>query len=367
MAKPATRFPFRSRWWNRPAHKNLPAEVLSPVHRDALVDFLTAASHLPRSAPFVDPRLMSWKYDEPRPDWRCSRSYAWMEDGQIAAHACVCPVTYRVGDREIRASYLIDWAAGRKSAGAGVLLLRKLASSFEVLLAIGGSADTRQILPKLGYRLAGELAIFVQVLRPWQQFRTDPDHRRWKAGLRMARNVVWSRGRTPAIPAEWSCTPVTSFDSRRAPLLRAGSGFPGTVRTPELMRYWLRCPGAAMSAFVVENGAGASGWFVLARVGGVIRIADLRIDSADPEHWRAAFACAILAAQTDEQGCELIAAASTPLAQQAARQSGFQFDHTEPVYLLDPRNLLIEHAPLEIAMIESDRAYLYDRDHPYLR
>jgi hypothetical protein len=339
----------------------MPLEVLSPVHREALIDFLTAAFHLPKTAPFVEPGLLNWKYDAPRPDWPGSRSYAWMEDGQIAAHACLCPVTYRVGDQEIKASYLIDWAAGRKSPGAGALLQRKLASFFQVLLAIGGSRDTQQILPKLGYRLAGEIAIFVRVVRPWRQFRTDPFPRGWKAPLRLARNLFWSRVPAPSWPQGWACSPIPAFDSSYAPL-RGGS----TERTPELMSYWLRCPGAAMSAFRVDERFGASGWFVLSRVAGVMRIADMRIDAADPEGWRAAYALATQAALADEQVCELVAAASTPLAQDALRRNGFRLHHTEPLFLLDPQSLLIGRVPLEVALIESDAAYLYDPKHPYL-
>jgi len=342
----------------------MPLEVLSAAHREELVDFLTAAFHLPKTAPFVEPRLMNWKYDEPRPDWTGSRSYAWMESGKIAAHACICPVTYRAGDREIQASYLIDWAASRNSPGAGALLLRNLASFFPVLLAIGGSSDTRQILPKLGYRQAGELAFYVRVLRPWRQVRTDPVRRGWKAPLRLARNLFWSLARTSSVPREGHCSPIR--ESRASDGLPFLPGAVSTERTPELMNYWLRCPGAAMSAFRVVEPSGVSGWFVLSRVGGVMRIADMRIPSAEVEHWRAAYAFAAQAADDDEQACELIASASTPLAHEALRRSGFRLHHTDPVYLLDPQNLLIGHAPLDIALIESDAGYLYNPDYPYL-
>ncbi len=331
----------------------MPFEVLTPAHRGALVDFLTAAFHLPKTASFVEPRLLNWKYDEPRPDWPGSRSFAWMENGEITAHACLCPVTYREGDREIKCSYLIDWAAGRKSPGAGVLLLRKLASSFQVLLAIGGSDDTQEILPKLGYRLAGEIAIFVRVVRPWRQFRTDPVPRGWKAPLRLARSLLWSRATAPTIPPNWTFAPLAEFGSSHASLFRGGS----TERVPELMNYWLRCPAAAVSAFLLNGPDGVCGWFMLSRVAGSMRIADLRIHSADPEQWRAAYALATQAALADEQACELIAAASTPLEQEALRRSGYRLHHTEPVFLLDPGSLLIGHAPLDIAPIESDLAY----------
>ena len=175
--------------------------ALSPCHREALVDFLCGAFNLPKTAPFVEPALLRWKYDEPRPDSEGLRSYAWfaahspgsvLESKDIVAHACICPVVYRLGQQDICGSYLIDWAASRRTPGAGALLLRNVASLFQVLLAIGGSPDTLRILPKLGYRVAGEIAFFVRVVRPWRQFRTDPFPRGWKAPLRLARNTLWS-------------------------------------------------------------------------------------------------------------------------------------------------------------------------------
>jgi len=111
--------------------------ALSPCHREALVDFLCGAFNLPKTAPFVEPALLRWRYDEPRPDWQGLRSYAWfaahspgsvLESKDIVAHACICPVVYRLGQQDICGSYLIDWAASRRTPGAGALLLRNLAS-----------------------------------------------------------------------------------------------------------------------------------------------------------------------------------------------------------------------------------------------
>jgi hypothetical protein len=344
----------------------MPLESLPPQEREGLVEFLTGVFQLPRTAPFVQPRLMQWKYDDSHPDWQGPRSYAWKDGGRIAAHACLCPVTYRAAGREVPASYLIDWAADRRSPGAGGLLLRKMASLFPVLLAIGGSEDTQKILPKLGYKVGGEISFFARVVRPWRQFRTDPFPRGWKALPRLARNTAWSRSPVPAPPARWTCTRLKDFHASHAALLAAERPHAATRRTPELMNYWLRCPGAAMSAFVVSEGAESRGWFVLSRVEGVLRIADLRVNSADPEHWRAAYALATRTALEDPDACELIAAASTPLAVEAIRRNGFRLRKSEPVFLLDPQGLLLPHAPLEIALIESDAAYLYSREYPYL-
>jgi hypothetical protein len=344
----------------------LPVEGLSPLHREALTRFLLKAFHLPPAAPFVDPALLDWKYDQPRPDWEGSRSFAWMDGTEIAAHACLCPVTYHAGGQEIAASYLIDWAAGRRPPGAGTLLLRKMASFFQVLLAIGGSADTRQILPKLGYKIAGELEFFVRVLRPWKQFRYDPARRGWKGPLRLARNTIWAGAPAPEVPSGWSCAAISRFDASHESLLGAETAFPATVRIPALMNYFLACPAARMSAFVIRHGEASRGWFVLSRVGGVLRIADLRIASANQEHWKAGYAVATRAASEDLEGCELVAAASTPLGAEALRSAGFRHHHADPIFALDPKELLIPHAPFDVSFIESDLAYLYTLEYPYL-
>ena len=344
----------------------MPIELLGPLQRDALIDFLTSAFHLPKTAPFVAPRLLDWKYDEPRPDWQGSRSYAWMERGEIVAHACLCPATYRMGTALVTGSYLIDWAADRRFSGAGVLLLRKLASLFQMLLAIGGSADTQQILPKLGYRDAGELAYFARVVRPWRQYQTDPFPRGWKGPLRLARNTVWSWAASPPVGPEWSCIPLAAFGMDQAALLEAETPFPATCRNPELMNFLLRCPTCAMSAYLIRRRENPCGWFVLSRVEGVARITDLRIASTEPAWWRAAYGLATQTALADPEVCELVTAASVPLRIDAIRGNGFRPRHTERVFLLDRQNLLMPHAPLDVALLDSDLAYLYDPQYPYL-
>jgi hypothetical protein len=101
----------------------LPLAALSPHHREQVIELLCSAFGTGRTTPFLDPELLDWKYDNPRPDWQGSRSYAWIAGEEIAAHACLCPVTYRLpGGRQITGSQFIDWAAGRRVAGAGGLL-----------------------------------------------------------------------------------------------------------------------------------------------------------------------------------------------------------------------------------------------------
>jgi hypothetical protein len=336
--------------------------------RQALIDFLLATFRLGPDAPFVSADLMRWKYDEPRPDWSGPRSFVWRDVDAIVAHACLCPVTYSLPSGDISGSYLIDWAAARTSAGAGVALLRSLGRKCDALFAVGGSSETRNILPKLGYRQIGDLRFYARVLRPWRHYRTDPFPRGWKAPLRLARNVVWSRNPAPPPGPGWSARPVQQFDASVLPLFgeRAVSRVVCTRRTPELMNYWLRCPGAVWSAALILYDNAARGWYVLARVGGQARIADIWVDSDSAADWTAAYALALSAASRDPQACEVVASASIPPAIEAVQRAGFRFVHAEPIFVLDPKKYFATTAQLNVTFLESDLAYLSNPAYPYL-
>jgi hypothetical protein len=339
-----------------------------PAARQSLIQFLLAAFRLGPAAPFVAPDLIRWKYDDPRPDWSGPRSFVWQDGEGIAAHACMCPVTYSLPSGDVSGSYLIDWAAARRSAGAGVALLRSLGRKCDVLFAVGGSPDTRHILPKLGYRHVCDLRLYARVLRPWAQFRTDPFPRRWKAPLRLARNLIWSLAPMPGAPRDWSERRIGAFESFAQPLFdaRADSSFPCSRRTPELMNYYLRCPSAVFTAALLLRVGVPIGWYVLSRVGGQVRIADIWVNSASAADWSAAYTLAARAASADPNACELVASASIPPAIAALTRAGFRFRHAEPVFVRDPRKLFAASQSLNVTFLESDLAYGLDPAYPYL-
>jgi hypothetical protein len=339
-----------------------------PAFRETLVSFLLAAYHLTPKAPFVQPALLHWKYDERRPDWSDPRSFIWKDGDAIAAHACMCPVTYTLPAGDVTGSYLIDWAASRTSAGAGVKLLRALALRCDTLFAVGGSADTLEILPKLGYHRICDLRLYARVLRPWRQFRTDPFPRRWKAPLRLARNIIRSSAAMPDAPRDWSAQRIEMFDSSMQRLFdtRAASAFPCSRRTPELMNYYLRCPSAVFTAALLLRAGVPLGWYVLSRVGGQARIADIWVNSGSADDWSAAYTLALRAASSDPEACEVVASASIPPALEAVTRSGFRFHHAEPVFVLDPRKLFTATQSLNVAFLEIDLDYGFDPSYPYL-
>jgi len=345
----------------------VPLEAPDAAGRKALVEFLLATFRLGGDAPFIAPELLRWKYDDPRPDWSGPRSFVWKDGEATVAHACMCPITYRLPSGDVSGSYLIDWAAARTSAGAGVTLLRTLGRKCDALFAVGGSQDTRSILPKLGYRHIGNLHFFARVLRPWRQARTDPFPRGWKGPLRLARNFIWSVSPAPAPGHGRSAGSITNWDMEE-PLFerRSKSPFVCTRRTPQLMNYYLQCPSAAWSAGLILRDGTPRGWYVLARVGGQARIADLWIDSDREADWTNAYALALSAASQDPQACELVASASIPPAIEAAPRAGFRFRHAEPIYVLDPHKRFANAAPLNVTFLESDLAYISDPTYPYL-
>jgi hypothetical protein len=233
---------------------------------------------------------------------------------------------------------------------------------------VGGSADTRSILPKLGYRHVCELRFYARVLRPWRQFRTDPFPRRWKAPLRLARNIIWSLAPLPGAPRDWSEQSAGTFESSAQPLFdaRADSPFPCTRRTSELMNYYLRCPSAVFTAALLLRAGVPSGWYVLSRVGGQVRIADIWVNSGSAADWATAYTLAARAAARDPEAFELVASASIPPAVEAVARTGFRFRHAEPVFVLDPRKLFGASQALNVTFLESDLAYGSDPTYPYL-
>ena len=218
-------------------------EPTAPAEQGALIQFLVSVFHASHDAPFVDPRLMRWKYFEPREDWSGPRSIVLKEGSQIEAHAGIVPISFLAGEKEVRGVHLIDWAASPSVPGAGVLLLRKATSLADTILAVSGSTDTRQIMPKLGFRKAAILQVFARVIRPWGQVfaRGFED---WKTPARFARNFFWSLSPGARVSKGWSAAPVVQFDESVLPLLRSrlAGGITVCKRSPGMLYYMLRCP-----------------------------------------------------------------------------------------------------------------------------
>jgi len=312
------------------------------------------------------PDVIHWKYFAEHPQWTGPRSFAVKRDGEIVAHGGVWPVVLRTPQTEVKAVHLIDWASTRSAVGAGVHLLRMMTGLADVLLTIGGSQDTRNVLPKLGYKSCGELRRYARVIRPWLQLRTTPA-KNWKTPLKFLRNSARMMGGVPRVPSGWQAAKVTSFKG----VIDAGAiGLTTSStlsrRTADELDYLLNCPAARFSGFKITQADQLRGYFVLAQVAGQTRIVDLRLDRDDPESWQAICALAARTAGEDPATCEIVAASSIDAAEKAWPQAGFTHRETEPILCYDPRNRLRPGSPLNLNLADGDSCFLSDPRAPYL-
>ncbi len=317
----------------------------SPDELAELAKFLTEAFGLPAEAPFAGRRLLEWKCFAPHPYWQGARSYVLRDGARYAAHGCAHPASFLTAAGEVRATRVIDWAGSAAVPGAGVLLFRKFAGLAQVLLAVGGSEDTRSILPKIGFRQAGEMSLYARPVRVWRQFA-----KRGSPG-RLVRNAVWSWAPPARVPAGVEAVRVEKFE--RVPAPAASAEMTPVRRGADVLNYMLACPGAAFSGYVIRERGAVCGYFVLSRVGGQARVADLWTE----EDWDAAYTLAVRAAMRDPETCEVAAAASVDRLRRAAA-GVFQPRGTEPVFVYDPKGMLAGAPPLHVQLLDGDECYL---------
>lgn len=243
--------------------------------------------------------LLRWKYFSP------TRSYVMLRDGLVIAHGCGWPVP------RFNAVCLIDWVSAQSAPGMGIMLVRKMAQLAPVMLSIGGSEMTQQIMPKIGFVPKGELLTFARVLRPWKQFRTRPDSRGLKGLAQFARNAVWSM----------------------APVGLARNSHP--------------IPGVTLN-----------------RVNGQLRIVRIEMETGD---LASLYAGVIEAARQDPEACELIALAHDGRTRRALLENGFQERRRRTVFVYDPaKTLSPDRYPLALDMLDDDMSFLSFPEYPYL-
>ena len=333
-----------------------------------MAEFLATAFGVSKDASFLRPDVLDWKFFAPRPDWSGPRSYVVKQDAQIIAHSCIWPVSFRLPDRSVSSMHLIDWAASKSAAGAGIFLNQELMKQTDTAVGIGGSDISRKIAPRIGFSHVGSLSVYARVVRPWRQFRAAPDRFRWKGPLRLARNGLWALLPACPPPKHLSAAPVAAFDHSLDWLFgdRTASPYLWAARTPELLNYILRCPAVISRAFLVYDREKPCGYFVLARAGGQTRIADLWIQALDEESWAGAYSLAVRRAAEDAQTCEIAAYSSTALVEAALLRNGFRLRAQKPVFLNDRKRHLDCGLPLSFSGLESDAFFLYNSGDPFL-
>lgn len=308
----------------------------------------------------VEPRLLSdkfwrWKCLRPHPFWPGSRGFLRRSAGKICAYASLIPLRFLTPEGVVPCGHVIDWAAARGVPGAGVRLYRHLQSLLGCVIGIGGSQETRQILPRMGAVVRQTVATYRRPLRPFSAAARG--RKDWKWPARLARDLRYSLPPLPAVPAGFEAIRVSRFDSSiQCALPAASSDALVSERTVDLLNYWLECPGAKVSGFVLRENGQIAGYFLLSVVSQVAKIADLWLRPDLRDLWMPAYSLAFgAAAELPAFTAETMT--GHPLAQRALDQMGLRRGENQ-VFLLDPDKTLPEKLPLALSQVDYDGFYL---------
>ena len=331
----------------------------TPEDGPAIVALMRAAG----LEPTVDPAHLHWKYWQSRADWSGPRSFVVADGAEVLAHGALVPGTLRSPGAEARVIHMIDWAARREAIGAGVQLMKHVGNQADFLLGIGGSEHTRKIMPLIGYRLCGKVTGFVRPLAPLRLLK-EVGGPPWKRIARSARSALWSVSAPRVRSSAWSSRPVTASEVAQMasvlPAPRAGLAVLG--RTPAFFKYALTCPIVSLELHALHRAGHLKGYFALSYASSQIRLADLWVDSADPEDWRGLVLSAVRAARRKQEAVEIAAWSSDPALSLVLHECGFHARFTLPIYLRGSHGARDPEKSLRVQMLDNDAFYLHS-DH----
>jgi len=255
---------------------------------------------------------------------------------------------------------MVDWAARREMAGAGIRLARHVSRTSDFVLATGGTRHTLKILPLLGYAHCGTISGYARTLSPLGILRR-PIPSRWKLVPRMARSLLWSVATPKSDMAGWRVCPIGSEEIEQLcaalPVQRAGMAI--FERSPGLLRHALSCPIVPVELYGLEKRGRIGGYFLLSFAPGQARIADLWIDSQEPADWRAVVHAAVDRAKSRAGLAELIVWSSEPGLSQVLEECGFHERLRLPILVQGSENAPIPRDIMRVQMLDSDAFYLH--------
>lgn len=301
---------------------------------------------------------LQWKYWQRRSDWPGPRSFVMTRGSEIIAHAGTVPGSCVWAGGRVRTIHLIDWAALPNAVGAGVALMKHVGRLTDALLSIGGSAQTLQILPHLGFRPFGQATAFVRALYPLRILASGGSPA-WKILPRLARSVFWSATAPSPGPGDRQARRVGPDE-----IGTVASEFPAPrrdtatfERSEILFQYALTCPMTPIQLYAWGQRGRVRGYFLLAFAPAQVRLADCWVQSDDPDDWRALIQCAVRRARKDSDAAELVTWASDAVFARSLRECGFHERGSQPIQLLERKDLRIDATTLRVQMLDNDAAY----------
>lgn len=301
---------------------------------------------------------LQWKYWQGRADWPGPRSFVMTRGSKILAHAGIVPGSCVWTGGRVRTIHVIDWAARPDALGAGVALMKHIGRMTDVLLSIGGSEQTLQILPHLGFRAFGHATGFVRALYPLRILASGGSPT-WKILPRLVRSVFWAAAAPSAVADDWQAHRIGPDEIRAV-----ASDFPVPPRNTAiferseiLFRYVLTCPMTPIELYAWKRRGIQRGYFLLAFAPGQVRLADCWVHSDDPDDWRAMIGAAVRQALKDSDAAELVTWASDTVLCRSLQECGFHARGAQPIQLLARKDLRIDATTLRVQMLDNDAAY----------
>jgi hypothetical protein len=307
--------------------------------------------------PVVGHDVERWKYWQSDGGWSDTRSFVLTEGERLIAHGAVVPGTLAWGQQRARVVQVVDWAARPGAAGAGFALMKRLGQLADGMLSIGGTAQTRQILPHLGFKPAGEVVYCVRTLRPLRIVGSRLPA--WRLLPRVARSLVWTARAPPDIPDDFTMRRVSpdALAGLGAALPAPAADFAVLERSAPSLRHILGCPLVPMELHALERSGRVQGYFLLAIAGRQARLADCWMATGDPGDWRSLVRRAVQRAREYPDTAEVVAWASDPLLSRALGDCGFHARGAHPVRLM-MRAGRAGPASVRVQMLDTDAAYL---------
>jgi hypothetical protein len=337
-----------------------PVRPTTPADAPAIVELFAEVGIEPNARP----QDLEWKYWQPYGDWPGSRSFLLNSGSKPLAHCGIIPRWCSWGTERISVLQPIDWVARTGAGGAGVALIKRLRSSTQLLLSVGGSEATLRIVPHMGFRRVDYVTGFARPLHP---LRRKNGRSSVLPLLRVARAYAWKIIAPAARAPRWHSRPVSAQEAGQLePVFPVSSSRLAVLgRSVELFRYMLSCPIVPFTLYAVEHAGTLRGYFLLASAPGQVRIADCWVSSEDPDDWRALILCAVAQAYQDPQAAEVVAWANDPLLTQALLAGGFQARAHIDVQILPSKDAQLPSAPIRVQLLDNDNAYLHEGEPEY--
>jgi hypothetical protein len=340
--------------------------AVEPGDAGAVRAFLASIFGVTTDATFLRADIFDWRYFQPRPDWDGPRSWVVKIEGQIVAHIGVWPLTLRTPTGPVTFVHPLDWAASPAFPGAGILLFRSFLRRTGTVLGLGGSEQSKRLLPSLGFEKLGKVDIYAKWLVRHRLRANTRLATVARQGMRLARKLIFR----PLAERQfdgWAAVSVSVFPRQLDEVIdRSESGEHSFLWTGvQSLNFVLTCPIRSCKGFLLYQNGRLRGYFILSRPGNQSRIADLRVDSISPEDWNAAYLVATECAKDDPDAHEVTAYSSTELVKGALEAQGFRIMMDRDFRLHDHQKRISARV-IQFHPIASDAFLLYNPKFPYL-